>query len=293
MKALYNMNFDQIKPVKTGKVRNIYDLQDSFLFVATDRISAFDYILPNPVPDKGKVLTQLSKFWFNFLKDITKTHYITDDISNYNTLAPYANDLIGRSMIVKKAEVIPVECVVRGYISGSAWNEYKEKGTVNEEIMQKGLKESEKLKEPIFTPATKAETGHDENIPFNKMASIIGLEISEKLREKSLSIYIKARDYLEYKGIILADTKFEFGLIDNEIILIDEVLTPDSSRFWPVNEYKVGQGQNSFDKQFVRDYLNSIKWDKKPPVPELPENVIIKTREKYLEAFKLITGFDL
>lgn len=294
MTALSDIKLGNISPIKTGKIRSIYDLGDKFLFVASDRISAYDSILPNPVPDKGKVLSQLSKFWFGYLKGVVENHFITDTIEEYpEELKSFGDILEGRSMLVTKAEVIPIECVVRGYISGSAWVEYQKQGTVNGEPMPKGLKESDKLPNPIFTPSTKAETGHDENISFRKMVEIIGKELSEELKEKSLAVYCKARDYLETKGIILADTKFEFGLSNGQVHLIDEVLTPDSSRFWPKASYKPGKGQESYDKQFVRDYLNQIKWDRNPPAPSLPEEIISKTRQKYLEIYRIICGRDL
>ncbi|MBN2143198.1 MAG: phosphoribosylaminoimidazolesuccinocarboxamide synthase [Candidatus Aureabacteria bacterium] len=293
-KGLSDVILGNLKPIKQGKVRNVYDLNDCFLFVATDRISAYDYILGSPIPDKGKILNQLSKFWFQFLSSITETHFLEDDVLKYpESLQAFEPLLQGRSMLVKKAEVIPVECVVRGYISGSAWQEYKQSGTINESKIPNGLIESERLETPIFTPATKASSGHDENIPFEKMVELIGKEKSTLMREKSLSIYNAARDYLDKRGIILADTKFEFGLIQGDILLIDEVLTPDSSRFWPKSKYTPGKSQESYDKQFVRDYLNRIKWEKKPPAPALPEEIIHKTRDKYLEIFKIITGKEL
>jgi len=292
--AYSDIELEGINPVKTGKVRSIYDLGDSFLFVATDRVSAYDCILPTPILDKGKVLTQVSKFWFDFIKDIVDVHILTAEFDDFpDSLKKHEKQLKDRSMIVKKAKVIPVECVVRGYISGSAWVEYVKKGTVNEVFMPEGLKESEKLITPIFTPATKADSGHDENIHFDKMCGIIGKDLSEKLQDLSISIYSKARDYMEDKGIILADTKFEFGLIDDKIILIDEVLTPDSSRFWPKDLYEIGRSQESYDKQFVRDYLNKINWDRKPPAPVLPEEIVNSTRQKYLDIYEIITGSTL
>ena len=292
--ALSDIVLGTVKPVKTGKIRSIYDLGEQFLFVASDRISAYDHILPNPVPDKGKVLSQLSKFWFAYLKDVVETHFVTDDVAQYpSSLRQYSKILSGRSMLVKKAKVVPIECVVRGYISGSAWSEYKKSGTVNGSPMPQGLKESDKLEKPIFTPSTKEESGHDINISFEKMVEIVGKELSEQLREKSLAVYCKARDFLESRGIILADTKFEFGVSEGKILLIDEVLTPDSSRFWPRKSYQPGKGQESYDKQFVRDYLNQINWDRNPPVPSLPAEIIQKTQEKYREIYKIITGKDL
>ena len=294
MTALSDIRLGNFLPIKTGKIRSIYDLGDKFLFVASDRISAYDSILPNPVPDKGKVLSRLSRFWFDFLKGVAENHFITDNIEDYpEEFKPFKDILEGRSMLVMKADVVPIECVVRGYISGSAWVEYQKQGTINGESMPSGLQESDKLPKPIFTPSTKAESGHDENISFKKMVELVGKEISDELKEKSLAVYCKARDYLETKGIILADTKFEFGLSNGQVHLIDEVLTPDSSRFWPKAGYKAGKGQESYDKQFVRDYLNQIKWDRNPPAPSLPEEIISKTRQKYLEIYKIISGKDL
>jgi len=288
--TLKNIEIKEYPLLKSGKVREVFDLGDSLLFIATDRISAFDCILPSPIPDKGKVLTQLSLYWFELLKDVVENHLITADISEYPAaLQPFSEQLDGRSMIVKKAEVLPVECVVRGYLAGSGWKEYQESGTITGIKLPEGLVESSELPEPIFTPSTKAESGHDENIPFNIMEDIIGSELANKVRDISLTIYSTARDYAKQHGIILADTKFEFGLVDGEIILIDEVLTPDSSRFWPLDSYNPGASQPSFDKQFVRDYLSSLDWDKNPPAPELPDNIIEKTREKYFQALDLLT----
>jgi phosphoribosylaminoimidazole-succinocarboxamide synthase len=262
--------------------------------VATDRISAYDSILGSPIPDKGKILNQLSQFWFNFLSKEIENHFIEDQISRYpKQLHAYEAQLKGRSMLVKKADVIPIECVVRGYISGSAWQEYAQSGTINGSKMPAGLVESARLESPLFTPSTKAESGHDENISFEKTVKLIGKDKSNFLREKSLAIYNSARDFLDDRGILLADTKFEFGLIGKKIILIDEVLTPDSSRFWPKSKYTPGRGQESYDKQFVRDYLNSIHWDRTPPGPSLPEEIVAKTREKYLEIFRIITDKNL
>jgi len=288
--TLKNIEIKEYPLLKSGKVREVFDLGDSLLFIATDRISAFDCILPSPIPDKGKVLTQLSLYWFELLKDVVENHLITADISEYPAaLQPFSEQLDGRSMIVKKAEVLPVECVVRGYLAGSGWKEYQESGTITGIKLPEGLVESSELPEPIFTPSTKAESGHDENIPFNIMEDIIGSELANKVRDISLTIYSTARDYAKQHGIILADTKFEFGLVDGELILIDEVLTPDSSRFWPLDSYNPGASQPSFDKQFVRDYLSSLDWDKNPPAPELPDNIIEKTREKYFQALDLLT----
>jgi len=259
------------------------------LFVATDRVSAYDSILPTPIPDKGRVLTQLSVFWFELFKDVAANHLLTADFSKFPEKLKKYKQLDGKSMIVKKAEVFPIECVVRGYLVGSGWAEYQKSNTVCGIKLPEGLKEASKLETPIFTPATKAETGHDENISFEEMVKVLGLETSEKLRNISLKIYSEARNFAKTKGIILADTKFEFGVIDGEISLIDEVLTPDSSRFWPADKYEEGRAQQSYDKQFVRDYLTESGWDKEPPAPELPEEVVQKTREKYLEILNILT----
>jgi phosphoribosylaminoimidazole-succinocarboxamide synthase len=275
--------------LKSGKVREVYDLGQDLLFIATDRISAYDSILPTPIPDKGKVLTQLSVFWFNYFSDVVQNHYITDDAGGlYPDLKQYEDQLTGRSMVVKKAEVFPVECVVRGYLAGSGWAEYRKEGTVCGERLPEGLVESSELPEPIFTPATKAESGHDENISFERMKEIIDPGTAEQLRDISITLYNKARAYARERGIIIADTKFEFGTIEGEIVLIDEIFTPDSSRFWPADQYKPGSSQPSFDKQYVRDYLTESGWDREPPAPELPEAVIAKTREKYVQALKLL-----
>jgi len=278
-----------------GKVRDIYDLGDHLLIVATDRISAFDVVMPNPIPDKGRVLTQLSKFWFDLTKDIVPNHIISADIKDFPPACrPYENTLRDRSMWVVKTEVVPVECVVRGYLSGSGWVEYEKTGEVCGILLSKGLVESSKLEEPIFTPATKAEMGeHDENINFERMEKIVGNELARQLRSLSLAIYKRARDFAEKKGIIIADTKMEFGVKDGKVILIDELLTPDSSRFWPKDTYRPGVPQQSFDKQFLRDYLLSLQWNKTPPAPELPEEIIQKTRKKYLEAYEKLVGKPL
>jgi len=275
-----------------GKVRDIYDLGDRLLIVATDRMSAFDVVMPNPIPDKGRILTQLSKFWFDLTKKIVPNHVISTEVEDYPKVCqPYQEMLRGRSMLVTKTEVLPIECVVRGYLSGSGWEEYKKTGEVCSIRLPKGLVESSKLEEPIFTPATKAEMGlHDENINYERVEKIVGQELAQKLKTLSLAIYKKARDVAEKKGIIIADTKMEFGMKDGKLILIDELLTPDSSRFWPKDEYQAGGPQKSFDKQFLRDYLLSIQWDKSPPAPQLPEEIIQKTREKYLEAYEKLVG---
>ena len=278
-----------------GKVRDIYDLGDQLLIVATDRMSAFDVVMPNPIPDKGRILTQLSKFWFDLTKEIIPNHIISTEVKDYPKVCePYRKILKDRSMLVMKTEVLPVECVVRGYLSGSGWEEYRKTGEVCGIQLPKGLVESSKLDEPIFTPATKAEMGlHDENINFERVEKIVGREMAQKLKTLSLTIYKKARDVAEKKGIIIADTKMEFGVKDKKLILIDELLTPDSSRFWPKNEYQPGGPQKSFDKQFLRDYLLSIRWDKSPPAPQLPEEIVQKTREKYLEAYERLVGKPL
>ena len=278
-----------------GKVRDIYDLGDRLLIVATDRMSAFDVVMPNPIPDKGRILTQLSKFWFDLTKEIVPNHVISTEVKDYpKACEPYQEMLKGRSMLVMKAEVLPVECVIRGYLSGSGWEEYRKTGEVCGIRLPKGLLESSKLEEPIFTPATKAEMGlHDENINFERVEKIVGKDLADRLKILSLAIYKKARDVAEKKGIIIADTKMEFGVKDKNLILIDELLTPDSSRFWPKDGYQPGGPQKSFDKQFLRDYLLSIRWDKSPPAPQLPEEIVRKTREKYLEAYERLVGRPL
>jgi phosphoribosylaminoimidazole-succinocarboxamide synthase len=278
-----------------GKVRDIYDLGDRLLIIATDRISAFDVVMPNPIPDKGKILTQLSKFWFNLTKEIVHNHIISTEVRDFpESCRPYEETLKDRSMLVVKTDVLPVECVVRGYLSGSGWEEYKKTGEVCGIPLRKGLLESSKLEEPIFTPATKAEMGlHDENISFEKVEKIVGKIRAKKLRSLSLAIYKKARDFAEGRGILIADTKMEFGIKDKKLLLIDELLTPDSSRFWPKDGYQPGGSQKSFDKQFLRDYLLSLKWDKSPPAPQLPEEIVQKTREKYLEAYERLVGKPL
>lgn len=293
--VLLQTDFPELTLHASGKVRDVYQLgSEQLLFVATDRISAFDYVLATGIPHKGRVLTQLSLFWFEFLRSLVPNHLITADVGQYpSNVQKYSSQLRGRSMLVKRAEMFPVECVVRGYISGSAWKEYKAEGSVCGIRLPAGLKESDQLPEPIFTPATKATTGHDENIPFSHMEKMLGCDTSEKLRELTLAIYRKAAEYALQKGIIIADTKFEFGRTAAGITLADEVLTPDSSRFWPADKYKPGSAQESFDKQYVRDYLEEIKWNKQPPAPALPEEVARKTSEKYLEAYQQLTGREL
>jgi phosphoribosylaminoimidazole-succinocarboxamide synthase len=289
--TVLQLDMPGIRKVKSGKVREIFDLGDRLLFVATDRISAFDVIIPNGIPRKGEVLTQISYFWFAQTESFQPNHLISraNDPLPLN-LQPFARQLAGRSMIVQKAAPLAIECVVRGYLAGSGWKEYRERQTVCGIMLPAGLKESAELPEPIFTPATKAETGHDENISFEEAAKIAGADIAEKARAASLKIYNFARDYARKRGIIIADTKFEFGMLDGKLILIDEVLTPDSSRFWPADKYQPGKGQPSFDKQFVRDYLETLDWDKNPPGPVLPAEVVAKSQAKYLEAYQRLTG---
>jgi len=293
--VLLRTDIPELELHASGKVRDVYRLgREQLLFVATDRISAFDYVLATGIPHKGRVLTQISLFWFEFLREVVPNHLVTADVESYPAnLRAHADQLRGRSMLVMRAEMVPVECVVRGYISGSAWKEYKATGKVCGIELQKGLKESDKLPEPIFTPSTKATTGHDENISFEEMVRVVGRERSEKLRDITLKIYTKASDYARGKGIIIADTKFEFGITSKGITLADEVLTPDSSRFWPADKYQPGRAQDSYDKQYVRDYLEEIHWNKQPPAPALPPEVARKTSEKYLEAYRQLTGREL
>ncbi len=293
--VILQTDFPDLHLHASGKVRDVYQLDNErLLFVATDRISAFDYVLATGIPQKGRVLTQISLFWFDFLSDIVPNHLITADVEHYpQPLQKYADQLRGRSMIVQRAEMFPVECVVRGYISGSAWKEYQASGKVCGIQLPAGLRESEAFPEPIFTPATKAVNGHDENIPFARMCEIVGTESASYLRELTLRIYKKAATYARQRGIIIADTKFEFGRTAKGITLADEVLTPDSSRFWPADKYEPGRAQESYDKQYVRDYLEQIRWNKQPPAPELPSDVAAKTSEKYLDAYFQVTGHRL
>jgi phosphoribosylaminoimidazole-succinocarboxamide synthase len=290
--AVFESSLEGLRLMARGKVRDIYDLGDALLIVATDRISAFDVVMPNPIPDKGKLLTQLSRFWLDRIGDLVENHLITTEVGAFpEECRRHAEVLRDRTMVVRKASVVPFECVVRGYLSGSGWKEYREGGTVCGVPLPTGLVESDRLGEPIFTPATKAEAGtHDENVTFAFMAERIGRELAEQLRRLSVEIYRRARDVAAGRGIILADTKFEFGLRDGRVLLVDEVLTPDSSRFWPLDEYKPGGPQPSFDKQYLRDYLESIGWAKRPPAPELPAAVVARTREKYLEAYRRLVG---
>ena len=293
--ALLQTDFSDLELYASGKVRDLYRVDNErLLFVATDRISAFDYVLGSGIPNKGRVLTQLSLFWFDFLQDIVANHLVTADLDRYpRHLRKYQDQLRGRSMLVVHADMAPVECVVRGYISGSAWKEYQQSGAVCGIALPKGLRESDKLPDPIFTPATKASSGHDENIPFSEMKKIVGATVSEQLRDLSLRLYRKAADYAAARGILIADTKFEFGCTAAGLVLADEVLTPDSSRFWNAETYAPGRGQDSYDKQYVRDYLEKIRWNKQPPAPALPPEVVQNTSAKYREAFRRLTGREL
>ncbi len=289
--TLLESNLEGVERHGRGKVRDVYSVDDRLLIVATDRISAFDYILATGIPDKGRVLTQLSVFWFDFLKDLTPTHFLTADVDHYPAPLPQFRDqLEGRSMLVKRAHMVEVECVARGYLAGSGWKEYRTSGAVCGIRLPAGLKESDKLPEPIFTPATKAQTGHDENVSFDTVVGLVGGDLAGQLRELTLAIYRKAADYAAGRGVIIADTKFEFGFVDDDLVLADEVLTPDSSRFWPSETYRPGGAQPSYDKQYVRDYLESIHWNKQPPAPGLPPEVAARTSEKYKEAFRALTG---
>jgi len=292
MRVVRETQFAGITPAARGKVRDIYDLGDTLLIVATDRLSAFDVILPTPIPDKGKVLTQLSLFWFDLLREVIPNHVLsaTEFPAQFEA---HCEELSGRSMLVRKTQPLPIECVVRGYVSGSGWKDYQANGKICGIALPAGLRESERLPEPIFTPATKAATGHDENISFERAASLVGKERAEEVRAISLEIYRRAARYAEPRGILLADTKFEFGVLNDELVWIDEALTPDSSRFWPAAQYNPGGPQPSFDKQFVRDYLESIHWPKTPPGPELPAEVVAATRAKYREAYRILTGREL
>jgi phosphoribosylaminoimidazole-succinocarboxamide synthase len=304
---ILNTELEGLTLHRRGKVRDVYEIDDRLLIVATDRISAFDYVLGSGIPDKGKVLTQLSGFWFERMGDLVPHHLISMDVQTFPEPARrHADQLRGRTMLVRKTDPVPIECVARGYLSGSGWKEYQQTGRVCGIALPSGLRESDRLPEPIFTPATKAESGHDVNISEEEAGRLVGADLVSRLKELTLEIYSRGVAHAESNGIIIADTKFEFGLArrssagaeaalapGNEIVLIDEVLTPDSSRFWPRDQYEPGHGQPSFDKQYVRDYLEAIKWNKQPPVPSLPDDVIRRTREKYVEAFRLLTGADL
>lgn len=287
-------DFPELTLHARGKVRDLYSLNGQLLFVATDRISAFDYVLASGIPEKGRVLTQLSLFWFDFLKGTVNNHLVTANVNEYpEPLRKYEDTIRGRSMLVQKAQMIDVECVVRGYLSGSGWKDYQTTGSVCGIHLPAGLRDSDKLPEPIFTPASKATSGHDENISFHEMCKRTGPELAEELRDLSIRIYKKAADYAAGRGIIIADTKFEFGRTARGLVLADEVLTPDSSRFWPADRYQPGRSQESFDKQFVRDYLETIKWNKRPPAPALPDEVAGKTSEKYIQAYRVLAGREL
>ena len=290
--VLLRTDFPDLKLHASGKVRDVYNISDdALLFVASDRISAFDYVLATGIPHKGRVLNQISLFWFDFLADVVPDHLITADVEKYPpAVRKYADQLRGRSMLVRKAEIFPVECIVRGYVSGSAWKEYKATGKVSGITLPAGLKESDAFPEPIFTPSTKATSGHDENISFDQMCDIVGVETASHLRDLTLRVYKKAAAYARERGIIIADTKFEFGRTQQGITLADEVLTPDSSRFWPADKYEPGRAQDSYDKQYVRDYLEQIHWNKQPPAPALPADVARRTSEKYIEAYFQLTG---
>lgn len=293
-RVLLQTDFPELTLHARGKVRDLYSLNGQLLFVATDRISAFDYVLASGIPEKGRVLTQLSLFWFDFLKSTVNNHLITANVADYpEALRVHAAQLRGRSMLVTQAQMIDIECVVRGYISGSAWKEYQRDGSVCGIKLPAGLRDSDKLPEPIFTPATKALNGHDENISFEEMCKHTGKELAGQLRDLSIAIYKKAADYAAGRGIIIADTKFEFGRTSQGLILADEVLTPDSSRFWPADRYQPGRAQESYDKQYVRDYLETIRWNKQPPAPALPEEIALKTSEKYIQAYRVLAGKEL
>jgi phosphoribosylaminoimidazole-succinocarboxamide synthase len=292
--VILNTDLPGIERHAQGKVRDVYRVDGQLLIVATDRISAFDYILPTGIPDKGRVLTQLSIFWFDFLRAVTPTHFLTANVDEYPAaLRQFRSQLAGRSMLVKRAEMVEIECVARGYLAGSGWKEYQAQATVCGIPLPAGLRESGRLPQPIFTPSTKAQSGHDENISFDTMCSLVGADLGARLRDLTLEIYSRAAAYAETKGVIIADTKFEFGFVDGELVLGDEVLTPDSSRFWPAESYRPGGAQFSYDKQYVRDYLESIHWNKKPPAPPLPDEVAVKTSEKYRQAYQVLTGQPL
>ena len=293
MTPLRNLELSGIPKLRSGKVREVFDLGDTLLFVATDRLSAFDVVLPDPIPDKGAVLNQISAFWFRRF-EFVKNHVVTDEIEKFPAqLARFRDQLRGRSMIVRKTEPLPVECVVRGYLAGSGWKEYQESGSISGVALPEDLQLASQLPEPIFTPSTKSESGHDENIDWEKCCAAVGRNVAERIRDFSLIIYHAGRQYAAERGIIVADTKFEFGLLGDELLLIDECLTPDSSRFWPADQYVVGQSPPSFDKQFVRDYLETLDWNKTPPPPRIPQEIIAKTSAKYREAFSRLTRREL
>jgi len=292
--VLLKTDFKDLKLFRRGKVRDVYDLGDKLLIVSTDRISCFDVVLPCGIPYKGRVLNGISEFWFDFIKGMIPHHLITADVDKYpDEIKKYKTDLSGRSMLVLKTKPLPVECVVRGYLSGSGWNEYKEKQSICGINLPKGLRQSDKLPEVIFTPSTKADVGHDQNVSQKYIAQLVGADIADDLKKVSIEVYKRASSYALQKGIIIADTKFEFGIYNDRMIIIDEVLTPDSSRFWAAEDYRPGKAQMSFDKQFVRDYLETLEWDKKPPAPDLPAEIISKTTEKYLEAYRRLAGREI
>ena len=295
MAPLFETNFGGIQPIVRGKVRDVYDAGDFLVFVATDRLSAFDYVLPTPIPDKGRVLTQLTIFWLDLLRDVVANHFVSAKVDDYPAaFHAYRDQLEGRSMLVRRAKMVDVECVARGYVSGSGWKDYKREGSICGISLPAGLRESDRLPNPIFTPATKAESGaHDENISFETVSKHIGQSLADRLRSLTLEVYARAATYAETRGIVIADTKFEFGFIGDELILADEVLTPDSSRFWPRASYHPGGPQASYDKQYVRDYLESIHWNKQPPAPALPPDVVERTSDKYREAYRVLTGKPL
>lgn len=289
-----NTDFIGVEPFKKGKVREMFDLGDEILIVVTDRVSAFDVVFSELIPEKGRVLNGISAFWFDYTKDIIDNHMISTDVSDFpEPFKGFREELAGRAMLVKKLDIVPAECIVRGYLEGSGLKEYKKTGAVCGIRLPEGMKQADRLPEPVFTPSTKAEEGHDINVTFDELADTIGGELAGKLKDKSIELYKAASAYALEKGLILADTKFEFGLLDGELVLADEIFTPDSSRFWDASDYEPGRAQKSFDKQYLREYLETLDWDKKPPAPELPDDVIGKTTEKYLEAYKILTGKDL
>ncbi len=295
MEPLFETHLNGIQPLARGKVRDIYDAGEFLVFVATDRLSAFDYVLPTPIPDKGRVLTQLTIFWLDLLRDVVPNHFVSADVNDYPAaFRPFRDQLEGRSMLVRRAKMIEVECVARGYVAGSGWKDYRRDGKICGVPLPPGLRESERLPEPLFTPATKAQSGHhDENISFETASEQLGDYLADRLRDLTLTVYSRAAEYAETRGIIIADTKFEFGFVGDELVLADEVLTPDSSRFWPRSSYQPGSSQASYDKQYVRDYLESIHWNKQPPAPALPPDVVRETSEKYREAYRELTGKTL
>jgi phosphoribosylaminoimidazole-succinocarboxamide synthase len=291
LQLVFETELPSLDLVSRGKVRDIYAAGNRLVIIASDRLSAFDCVLPSPIPEKGRVLTQITMFWLDLLHDMVPNHFITSDVADYpERFWPYRDQLEGRSMLVRRAKMFPIECVARGYLSGSGWKEYEKLGAICEIPLPSGLLESDRLPKPIFTPATKAQSGHDENISFEAAAALVGADVAEQLRSLTLKIYQRASEYAETRGILIADTKLEFGTIDGELVLADEVLTPDSSRFWPLATYHPGGPQQSYDKQYVRDYLESIQWNKQPPAPKLPPEVVRKTSEKYREAYRVLTG---